>query len=276
LALGVLLIPQQVMAGSKSQLFNVPADVLYEGAVHVAAQEYKLTLANGHEKKFAFSTSVSLASWGLNVSAVVQGTSATSAQLVLSIENADPQQVFSWGEGGRVADKFFKDVQMATASWHPVIYQFAMKKPVEQDSLIWEDETAAFTFRMTRKELHFQLKNKVDSPLKIDWNQCSYIDVDGRAHKVLNKETKFKDKENPLSASVVPPTAILEDMVLPADYVKWDRLMGGFTVRELLPHGNAAREYVGRTFSLFMPIEVNGKVANYMFSFTVKGVNDKP
>ncbi len=268
LLLAMLLAPSAV-AGTKSKSFDVPADVLYESAVQTAARNYSLASSDSAQQRFSFRTGASAASWGLEVRAWVEPASANSSRLVLDIQNSDSRQVFSWGAGGRMADKFFKDVEAAVASWHPVEYSFALVKPAESPALAFEDENLKIAFAVSRKAIGFSLTNKTDVPLKIDWNQLSYVDADGKSHTVFHKGVAYKDREAALPPSVIPPTATLEDMVLPSDYSQWNDVGGGFHTSDLLPQAANASAYVGKTLSVFMPVELNNAVKNYLFSFKI-------
>ncbi len=265
------LSPVCAVAGSKDKSFAVPADVLYDAAVHTAAHEHKLTSSEGDRRRFSFRTGATGASWGLVVKAHVESLSETSSRLILVIEN-NSNQTFSWGAGGRMADDFFKAVETALASWQPIQYRFTMVKPAESESLVYEDDTLKVVFGVSRKGINFTLRNKTEGPLKVDWNQWSYVDVEGKSHKVFHRGVAYKDKETSLPPSTIPPTAALEDVIVPTDYVEWSNLESGYRTLELLPDNSTASTFVGKTLSVFMPVEVNGTVKNYLFSFRVKDV----
>jgi hypothetical protein len=71
------------------------------------------------------------------------------------------------------------------------------------------------------------------------------VDTDGKSHKVLHRGVAFKDKESSFAPSTIPPTAALEDLILPTDYVQWSNAEGGYRTLELLPQF-CRREYVYR------------------------------
>jgi hypothetical protein len=170
-----------------------------------------------------------------------------------------------------MADKFFKDVETALASWRPVDYTFVLVKPAESESLVFEDENLKIAFEVSRKAINFSLTNKIDTALKIDWNQVSYVDVDGKAHKVFHTGVTYKDRDASLPPSIVPPTAKFEDMALPSDYSQWSDVGGGYYSLDLLPQAASASSYVGKIFSIYMPVEMNNGVKGYLFSFRIKG-----
>jgi len=264
-----IFLSASVFAGTKSQTFDVPADVLYESAVHTAAQTYKLVSSDSSHEAFSFRTGASASSWGLEVAASVNALSEISSRLVLDIQNSDPNQVFSWGAGGRMADKFFKEVTSVLASWCPIDYTFVLVKPRQTDGLLFEDEGLKVRFSVSRKAVNFSLTNQTDSAIRIDWNQVSYVDVDGKSHKVFHRGITYKDRDASLPPSIVPPNATFEDVVLPSDYSQSSDVEGGYFEQDLLPQAAGATSYVGKTISVFAPIEVSGSVKSYLFTLKI-------
>jgi hypothetical protein len=87
---------------------------------------------------------------------------------------------------------------------------------------------------------------------------------------VFHSGIKFTDKESSLAPSVIPPTATFEDVVCPSDHAKFSETGGGYQFLDLLPQSQSATEFVGKTISLFMPMELHNSVKNYFFSFKIK------
>ena len=61
------------------------------------------------------------------------------------------------------------------------------------------------------------LNNKTDNPIKIDWNQVSYVDISGMSHRIIHSGVKYIGRENPQSPTIIPPTAKIADIVFPTD-----------------------------------------------------------
>jgi len=272
LALAICLAVPPTSYAAKDRLFNVPSDVLFESAVKIAARDYKLDYANSEKLTFTFRTGASAASFGLNVTAVVQQLGPNQSRLALDMKNADSRQMFSWGAGGRVADQFFKSVEDDLQSNYPVKFEVELTKPVGATGLSFEDNFIGIAFSVERTSLAFAFRNKTDNPIKIDWNQWSYVDTGSASHKIIHKDTVFNSRDNQ-SPSTVPPTAGISDFVVPSENWQPSPVHGGLVTSELLASGAGSSAFVGRTFSLFMPIEVSGTTKNYFFTFTIKGVH---
>lgn len=153
-------------------------------------------------------------------------------------------------------------------------YTFAMLKPKPSDQLEYNDPFIQITFAISKQQIAFVLRNKTSNAISIDWNQVSYIDLSGGSHKVMHEGVKYITRSEPQSPSIIPPTANLKDIVFPIDYVSYSssRYSSGWREDPLFPEGPAAGKYEGGTFSVFMPLVVNGSSKNYLFSFKIVNV----
>ena len=157
---------------------------------------------------------------------------------------------------------------------YPAKYTFVLTKPKASSQLIYEDPFLKIEFSITQKQFGFILQNRTENPIKIDWNQVSYVDVLSESHKVMHSGVKYTDKGNPQTPTLIPPTAKLKDIVYPIDYVSYlPGPSGGlWTEAPLLPEAPEAKNLKGKSFSVFMPLEINGVVKNYLFSFNIADV----
>lgn len=151
-------------------------------------------------------------------------------------------------------------------------YVFTMLKPVESSKLTFEDDAVNIDFLITDRQLGFMIKNKLDDPVKISWDEVSYIDLSGRSHRVIHEGTKIVDRERPQPATLVPPTGRLEDFIYPADYPKWDAIISTWDEPLMLPPSQLAEQAKGGTFSMFIPLDIGGKRRNYLFTFKIADV----
>lgn len=171
---------------------------------------------------------------------------------------------------------------------YPAHYVFVMTKPAANESLAFEDDsidvsftipstiTRSFSERLkptTSSLISFSLKNKTDNPIKVDWNAISYVDPSGTAHKVMHDGIRFSERDSPHPASTIPPMAKLADFVYPTDAVL--RSGTDWETPKLLPNFPLAASLKGKSFSIFMPLEIGGATKNYNFVFTIADVLSK-
>lgn len=152
----------------------------------------------------------------------------------------------------------------------------------------FRDERLSIRFDYRSTSLGMEIGNPGGKPLQVRWYEVSFIDTDGTPHRVFNGalEQYVAKKTNP--PGPIAPGATVETEVSPTDYVFWygpinrygegtweqhpllsDRTDG--TQEEL-----AARlaEIPTLTIGLFLPVEIEGVVYDYRFTF--KPVNVRP
>jgi hypothetical protein len=185
-------------------------------------------------------------------------------------------QALGYGKDGAMLDVQGKaariELRFAGGTFETT-YIVSLKKPAAREDLSFEDDVLSIQWIFDKKMLGFVLRNKTDNPIKIDWNQISYIDIAGNAQKVIHKEVRLITRNDPLVPTLIPPTAKLEDMILPTANVQYESgRFGGWRQRPMFPDGGAAKEYKGKSFSVFMPLEINGSTKTYTFTIQVDDV----
>lgn len=156
---------------------------------------------------------------------------------------------------------------------YPAKYIFVMTKPKDNRELLFEDDFLRILFSISEIEIGFLLHNKTSNPIKIDWDQVSYVDVSSESHKVMHSGVKYIDREKPQAPTVLPPTAKLNDIIFPTDYVFYTSgKYGKWSRNPLFPDATKAELYKGKSFSVFIPFEINGVIKNYFFTFNIEDV----
>jgi len=156
---------------------------------------------------------------------------------------------------------------------YPAKYNFIMIKPVENKELSFEDDGIKILFSISKREIAFILQNKTNNPIRIDWNQISYVDYLGKSHRIMHSGVKYIDRDNSQAPTIVPPTARIEDIVFPTDYIYYSSgKYGGWREIPLFPEAPEAKLFKERDFSIFMPLEVNGIVKNFFFTFKIENI----
>jgi hypothetical protein len=150
-------------------------------------------------------------------------------------------------------------------------HKFTMIKPWENPELSFEDQSIKIRFSLSKKQIGLVLQNKMHSPIKLDWNNISYVDVAGLAHGVIHTGVRYIERDRPQVPTVIPPAAMIEDVIIPSDHISYTSGSGsGWSSRSLFPAITETDLYIGKTFSVFMPLEFDGGVKNYLFSFRIE------
>lgn len=152
-------------------------------------------------------------------------------------------------------------------------YRLRLTKPAESPSLSAEDANITIAFSLTNTSVGLALQNKTDGPIKIDWNQVSFIDPEGTSHNVTHEGVKYTDANSTKPPTVVPPTARVVDSIVPADNVYYTSgRYGGWSTRYILPRAPSGASMRGKSFSVYLPLEINGSGKNYLFTFKIEDV----
>jgi hypothetical protein len=154
---------------------------------------------------------------------------------------------------------------------YPVQYRIALSKSVSSEPLVFRDDALAMAFSLRQTEIGFTLQNNTDVPIKIDWNLVTFVESWGGSQGVIHKGVKLIDKQAAKPPSLIPPKARLDDMVVPVDRVEF--VEGRWLIQPLLIQGPTSLKTVGQDFSIFMPLEIGTTTKNYIFTFTVVGVD---
>jgi hypothetical protein len=151
-------------------------------------------------------------------------------------------------------------------------YTFKLLKPQDSEQGVFEDTNVLFVGRVLVDGIAIAVLNKSNDPIKIDWNQVSYIDETRKANGVSHVGVKYAEASNTKPPTVIPPGARHEDTVVPVGKIFYSE-NSGWHVSSILPKGAESRNVVGKTIALFLPMEISGKVQNYNVVFQIVSVN---
>jgi hypothetical protein len=157
--------------------------------------------------------------------------------------------------------------QEKTAAKKPSAFRLVTPRPKLGSNLTYEDRFVAIEFAILT-QLTFKLSNKARVPIEIDWDRASYVDMDGKAHRVLHNGVRYSERDKPQAHTVVPPGATLDDLVHPTDYIRLVKL--DWQVQDLFPIQDIITPngpLKGKTFQLLLPVKVGNISKNYQFVF---------
>lgn len=151
-----------------------------------------------------------------------------------------------------------------------------MVEPKESADLIFEDTQLKARFAIRLNQIDMMLANKTASPLRLDWNAVSYVDIANKAHKVFHKGVPLAERAQRLEPVTIPPKAELEEFLGSIDHVVYSEATG-WSVNPLFPSGiDLARPpefdlslLKGAKFTVFLPIEIGGRAHHYSFVFEI-------
>lgn len=167
-------------------------------------------------------------------------------------------------------------------------YKLQLKKPTVSNELKFEDEKLSIEFTFKESEVAFKIKNNSDKPLKIIWDEASFV-YNGEAQKIMHKNVKFVDKEKTQAPTVIPPKSFISDLMQPIDDIKYNqssyagRSYSFWSSRPIFPlisyfnpkdkkNVERAKKVLGTTVNIYIPIQQDGKSFDYYFEMEVSDI----
>jgi len=147
----------------------------------------------------------------------------------------------------------------------------------------YEDDYIDISWFVGLSSFSFSLNNKSNYSIKIPWDDVAYIDMEGRAGRVMHAGVKYNERNNSQPASVVPKGASIKDVVIPADNVYFvSGQYGGWKEGRLfkLPVDRTNIEeakgiYVGKTVRVLFPVIIQDVKNEYVFEFKIDDITKK-
>jgi len=154
----------------------------------------------------------------------------------------------------------------------------------------FEDEMIKIVWLPTSYGFDFVLSNRTDHSIKIIWDEAVYVDEKGRNKRVMHSGVKYTERNNPQPPTTIVRRATVTDTIIPTDNVRWikgyyDQYGSGpgwWSKAPLFPsstvQGSAdelltqAKQYVGKTFQVLLPLKIEEVVNEYIFIFIVNDV----
>lgn len=152
----------------------------------------------------------------------------------------------------------------------------------------YEDDYIDIVWYVSGKQFNFTLKNKSNHTLKINWDDISYVDTNGRTGRVMHSGVKYNERNNSQPSSTVPKGATLSDLLLPTDNVSYSSptkyTSGGWNENYLFPCiykdeaslFQNAPDYIGKTMTILMPIMIENVQNDYTFTFNINELLTQP
>ena len=148
---------------------------------------------------------------------------------------------------------------------------------------VFEDEFINISWNVKSETLDFELTNKSNHTMKINWDDVSYVDYKGEVKRVIHANTKYIDKENAQVSLSIPKGAKLSDLFFPSEKAEFVRYRSKYqsydywTKKTLIPsvykkkkeREEKAPMYTGKTMSVLLPIMIEGVQNDYYFTFEI-------
>lgn len=149
---------------------------------------------------------------------------------------------------------------------------------VENCNNHFNDEFIDIVWNVSDKAFGFVLENKTKQSLKINWNDISYVDMNGYVDRVIHQGVKLINKNSESQIpTTLPGNSKISDILVPTKNISW--WSGGSWNYECLIKCETCLKrdinytdtsyYFGKTMKILFPIEIGGEKKDYNFEFII-------
>ena len=156
-------------------------------------------------------------------------------------------------------------------------YVFKMLAPIQNNNLLFQDESIIIQFKFDDAAVKFQLQNVTGGTCTIDWARAT-LGLNGRFFPVRHADNLYNDSMTTTTSIAIPSLGYIQDLVIPRDNISY----GGGQWREtdLLPTTDEGSETtrksilqsVGKSIAVLLPMRFGNTVRSYEFDFQVASV----
>lgn len=151
------------------------------------------------------------------------------------------------------------------------IYRFKQIEPAS-DRFSFQDRNLSFYFRPSPTALYFQVENRQDRPVWIEWDRSQFLDSFGTPRRLANAETRWQQRFAPLAPTQIPGLQRHGNYVFPIDLLIDPGGSDEQLHRPLFPEDQTAPQYIDREFGIVLVFRTNEGLEPYTFRFRVRSV----
>lgn len=131
----------------------------------------------------------------------------------------------------------------------------------------YEDDYIDIVWFVDSDRFNFDLKNKTNHTLRINWDDISYVNYSGQVKRVIHSGIKYIEKNSIQPATNIPKGANVVDILVPID----GRIIPNvYRTPEEFNAENGAASYVGKILKIMMPIIIQNVQNDYTFTFKIE------
>jgi hypothetical protein len=148
--------------------------------------------------------------------------------------------------------------------------KFMMISPLQSDEIRIKDDRVSIGFKIDEKQMLMSLRNNTSRVIRVLWERALYTDMDKKTHRLMHPGIQYEDRNRSYPFQTVMPYQTIEQPVIPADSVSFDRNKNALERGPLFSIEKAAG-LKGKVFDVLIPVDIDTKVVTYAFKIKVVG-----
>jgi hypothetical protein len=153
-------------------------------------------------------------------------------------------------------------------------YRFTQVLP-GSERFTFQDRDLSFYFRPTPSALYFQVENRQNRPVWIEWDRSVFSDPREGTGQVAHATTRWADRFNVQAPTQITGLQRYSDYVLPMDYLVDPAGSDQQLHRPLLPEDTTAPQFSDKEFGVDLVFRIEDQPRTYSFRFKVASVIPK-
>jgi hypothetical protein len=148
-------------------------------------------------------------------------------------------------------------------------WRFSLEQPKPSEKLEYSDDFIDVVFTIGETQIGFDIQNKTDSGIKINWDELSMIYPTGTSSRVIHSGIRLMDRNAPQAPTIIPPNAKVSDILIPSENIYYlSGQYGGWNYHPLFG-GDNSLAWNDKEFSIYFPLEIKGSKKEYNFKFKI-------
>ena len=149
--------------------------------------------------------------------------------------------------------------------------KYRLIAPVQSDEIKLQDRAISISFSVDDQSFQMSLTNFSTYPLKIRWEQAEYTDIFERRHRLMHSGVSYQERNNFIPDQVILSGNSVQESLTPISNVYVSPQTKNYEIKPLFPR-EAGAGLKGKTFNLFIPIEINRSINPYNFNIEIVDV----
>ena len=150
-------------------------------------------------------------------------------------------------------------------------YRFRMIEPGNERNA-FQDRELSFYFKPSPTSIYFQVENRQNRPVTIDWDKSVFFGPNGQQSKAAHGATRWVDRFSPQAPTIIPGLQRYGDYVFGMSYLVDPAGSDQQLHYALLPEDAQAIQFTDRVFGMNLVFTVEDRERVYAIRFKVDSV----
>ena len=144
--------------------------------------------------------------------------------------------------------------------------------PAVSDSLTFSDKIISVVLSPGDQSIGMSITNQTQDSIRILWNSAEIRDLSTRPHRVMHNGVRFQDRNAQIPAQSIASKATIQVAAIPVDSVVFSSELEMYEVKPFFPVDGDPAGLKGKTFTIFIPVEIDRAIASYVFKLEILDV----